>query len=101
MTGPNIEKPDDRLYDLIKKIYDDIASELELATPYDPNVFLGGERQKQYSFRRALVESLQGGSDYFVSEGVLSRQPIQVPPGIPQLAIADSRNFEGWKHEDA
>ena len=97
--GLNIQKPDDKLYKLIKAIYDDIASELQLTIPYDPNVLLGADNQVTYNFHRALIESIQGGSDVFISEGQLSRQSVQLKPGVVQDALRDNRQFEGWRHE--
>lgn len=94
-----IEKPDENLYELIKSIYDDITSELEISSPFDPNMILGVNNQVNYLFRRALIESIDGGCHVFVSEGELKRQPIQVRPGITQLAVHDTRTFEGWRHE--
>ncbi len=94
-----IQKPDDTLYRLIKDIYDDIASELELTIPFDPNLVLGVNSTVTYSFKRALVESVEGGSHRFISEGNLIRQQIQAQPGISQEAISDKRKFEGWRHD--
>lgn len=99
--GLNIEKPDDTLYALIKKIYNDIASELELSSKFDPNSALGTNQQASYAFKRGLLESINGGSNYFVSEGVISRRMITVQPGVQQAALQDERTFEGWKHEAA
>lgn len=102
--GLCIEKPDDELYDQIKSIYDDIAAELELTTKFDPNTFLGTAPQKNYCLKRCLVESVDGGSHYFCSEGVLSRIQVQQPghKGPIQVAqIQDSRSYEGWRYEHA
>ena len=96
--GLPIEKPDDELYALIKAIYDDIASELELALPYDPNSLLGTDNAKDYCLPRALVESVAGGSHRFCSEGKLVRSQVQPKPGVVQVAIQDNRTFEGWRH---
>ncbi len=100
--GLNIENPDDDLYSLIKRIYDDVSRELELTLAFDANGMLGREQQVSYRLPRGLIESLRGGSHVFVSEGVLQRQHVQVAPGVsPQVGIADSRIFEGWRHFDA
>ena len=97
--GLPIEKPDDELYALIKAIYDDIASELELTLPYAPNSMLGTDNAKEYCLPRALVESVAGGSHCFYSEGKLVRTQVkQQPAGVVQTAIQDSRTFEGWRH---
>ena len=93
----NIEKPDEELYRIIKDIYDDIKSELELTTAFDPNQILASNQTKAYSAKRALIESISGGSCYFISEGILSRQVIQIQPGVVQPIINDQRTFDGWK----
>ncbi len=95
--GLPIEKPNDELYVLIKNIYDDIAEELQLTTPYDPNNLLGTDNEREYSLPRALVESVAGGSHCFVSEGKLTRMQVQPKPGVIQMAIRDDRVFEGWR----
>jgi len=98
--GLNIEKPDDSLYLLIKAIYDDIQNELQLTQKYDPRQVLGSNQQARYSFRRALIESISGGSDYFVSEGTLVQSTVQAQPNVVKIAIEDQRDYEGWKHEN-
>jgi len=95
--GLNIITPDDTLYRIIKDIYDDIENDLELTTTYDLNQILGTNQTASYSFKRALIESIAGGSYYFISEGVLSKQIIQIQPGVVQNILNDQRTFEGWK----
>ena len=97
--GLNIEKPDMTLYRIIKDIYDDIESELEFRTPYNPNIQLGASNNATYSLRRALIESLEYGTDVFVSEGNLVRQTAVVQGNQQQTTIQDNRTFEGWKRE--
>lgn len=94
--GLNIEKPSMELYTIIKEIYQDIESEMELRNPYIPNLLVAASNPYQYSMRRAIIESIDGGCDVFKSEGTLSRQPM--PNG--QIGINDNRTFEGWKHEN-
>ena len=94
--GLNIEKPNDELYQVIKDVYKDIESEMELRNPFNPNILLATSNPYNYSMRRALIESVDGGSDVFLSEGSLSKQNL--PNG--QVAIHDNRTFESWKHED-
>jgi hypothetical protein len=98
--GLNIEKPDDKLYTLVKRIYDDIVQELCLDTKFDVGNVLGGQPQAAYSCKRALIDSAPGGTDFFVSEGTITQQPIQIQPGVTQIAIEDRRTFEGWRHEN-
>lgn len=97
--GLKVEKPDAELYVKLKSIYEDIALDLELGIPYSPEIILGANNAAQYSFRRALIESVQGGSDAYVSEGQLLRQQVPVGPGAMGFAIEDRRSFEGWRHE--
>jgi Serine dehydrogenase proteinase len=98
--GLNIEKPDDKLYALVKRIYDDIVKELCLDTKFDVGNVLSGQPQATYSCRRALIDSVPGGTDFFVSEGAITQQPVQIQPGVTQIAIEDRRAFEGWRHEN-
>jgi len=102
--GLNIEKPNDEFYQIIKDTFTDIQNEFELKKAFDSNIILGNNKQADYSCRRALIESISGGTDVFVSEGTLLRniQVIQQAPHIPpiqQVVIEDQRKFEGWKHE--
>jgi hypothetical protein len=97
--GLRVEKPGEAGYKVIKAIYDDIARELDLTTPYDPNVQLGSQTTATYEFRRGLVESLGGGTHVHVSRGTLHKKQIQLQPGLVQNAIHDDRTFEGWRHE--
>ena len=97
--GLAVENPDDELYALIKKIYQNFAGELQLNNAFDFNAFLGSDTQKQYTIKRALVESTVGGSFAFESDGILSRVPIPgSAPGSPHNAINDTRQFDGWRH---
>jgi Serine dehydrogenase proteinase len=98
--GLNIEKPDDKLYALAKRIYDDIVQELCLDTKFDIGNVLGGQPQATYAARRALVDSVPGGTDIFVSEGIIAQRQIQIQPGVTQLAFEDQRTYEGWRHEN-
>ena len=103
--GLHIEKPDDTLYTLIKSIFIDIQDELQLLTPFDPNLLLGASNRADYKCRRILIESLQGGTDVLVSEGTLLKQQQNIPqpqplPPILRTIIDDQRNFEGWKKEN-
>jgi hypothetical protein len=94
-----VAKPDDNFYSLIKGLYDNIANELELTTPFDAGIVLGQEPSRQYCFRRAIIQSLPGGTHAFVSEGILTRQQLQTSEGI-QTRIHDHRVFEGWRHSN-
>ncbi len=97
--GLSIEKPSMEEYTIIKSIYNDISKELELDNPYNPAIILNGQDRYPYSFRRVLIESVNNGTDVFVSEGELIKQ-IVTPPGMPpQFTLNDNRTYEGWKYE--
>jgi hypothetical protein len=103
--GLNIETPSQDFYNCIKTIYDSIIKELEINSIFDPNVILGNQNSANYSVRRVLIESIDGGTDVFVSEGSLikTQVPISNMPGMPpvmQTTIQDQRKYEGWKHEN-
>jgi len=98
--GLPIEKPSVAEYQMIKALYEDIATELELTTPFNPDSVLGLAPTVRYSFQRAIIQSVSGGSHTFTSEGTLTRQQIQTPAG-PQIGILDQRSFEGWRFANA
>ena len=77
-----------------------MVAELGLRTPFNPIIREGGHDQVRYSLPRALIESVEGGSHVLVSEGVLTYHQIEGPQGLAQQAVADQREFEGWRHSD-
>ena len=96
--GVEIEKPDDEMYGIIKAIYDDISNELGFGVPFDP-MAVSQVNNGEYNVTRALIESVAGGTDSFVTEGTVTR--ITVPGGsgqLPQQGIQTTKTFEGWKH---
>ncbi|HCA06930.1 serine protease [Chryseobacterium sp.] len=96
--GLNIEKPNDELYQVIKDIYLDIENELQLRNPHNPNLLLATQNPYPYSLRRGLIESINGGTDVFLSEGTLVKQ--NNPLGGGGIVINDNKIFESWKHEN-
>lgn len=103
--GLNIEKPNDEQYTKIKSVFNDIRDDLRLLEPFNPNLELGGNNIINYVCRRVLIESIEGGTDVYVTEGSLIRtnQIINQPPPLPPLTrttIENQMNFEGWKHEE-
>jgi len=93
--GLEIETPSLEFYGLLKKIHDDINKELELLSPYNPSTYLGTAQNKNYSFKRCIVESMSGGSNKFFSEGELKK--IMTQQGEQ---INDQRTFEGWREDN-
>lgn len=97
--GLNIEKPDDEMYNVIKEIYDNISDELGFGVPFDP-LSVSQSNGGAYNVKRALIESIYGGSNYFVTEGVVKQVTVPGSPGqVPQQAIQTTKIFEGWKYE--
>ena len=97
-----IEKPTMELYTLINTVYKDIESELELTKVFDPKMILGGSNSFNYSYRRSIIESVNGGCDVLLSEGTLTKQIVaqNTISGVVQNSIInDSRSFEGWRKE--
>jgi len=99
--GLNVVRPNDEEYARIKAIYTDFAEELQLSEPWSPEVALAGQTQVTYEIRRALVESVDGGSHAFASKGELTSRQVQPAPGVVQTLVEDRRTLEGWEHESA
>lgn len=95
--GLNVIKPSSEEYQCIKTIYADIADELELTVPFSQEGLLGPNESSPYKIPRVLIESTEGGSHYFVSEGQLNRVIVPTPQG-PQSGIQDTRQYEGWRY---
>lgn len=89
--GLNVSKPTEIQYNIIKAIYDDINDELQFNRAFKP-----GEINGAYAVRRCLLESLWGGSDYFITEG----ECIHEKNDDGQRVIQNKITFEGWRHED-
>ncbi len=86
--GLNVVKPSDEEYNLIKQIYDDVSEEMGFRDVFDPRTINGA-----YIVERGLLESISGGSDYFVTEGRCN--PVRLHDG--QVAIKNEIIFEGWR----
>ena len=100
--GLNVETPSDELYELMKKVYNDIVSDLKLVEQFDIDLFLGGYDRRSYNFTRALIESVQGGSHKYVTEGkVVRRTAIDEEAGLKHEVVEGKKTAEGWKHEAA
>lgn len=101
VLGLTVEKPDAALYELVKATFGDVEQELELTSKYDAGIIIGANPQANYRFTRGLIESVKGGSHFFVSEGTLSRVAIPLPNNMQQQGVQDMRTFEGWRHSNA
>lgn len=88
--GLKIEIPSPEAYKIIKEIYDDFSDELGLGQLFNPQNVQG-----EYAVKRGFIESLDGGCDFFVTEGMNSI--VSVPNGT---ALQREIIFEGWKHDN-
>jgi len=88
--GLNVITPTETQYRLIKKIYDDISFEMGFREVFDPRTINGA-----YIIKRGLLESVSGGSDYFVTEGRCN--PVRLSDG--QIAFRNEITFEGWRKD--
>lgn len=103
--GLNIQKPNDEQYLVLKNIFENISAELNLLRPFNPNIELGEKVNSNYLCRRVLIESVEGGTDVYVSEGTLTKNTQTIPqqpplPPIQRTIIENQMNFEGWRHEE-
>lgn len=85
----NVDKPSSEQYAAIKTIYDSFSHELGFGQVFDPRTIQGA-----YAIRRGFIESIPGGSDFFVTEGRCST--VSGPQG-PVLQV--NKTFEGWRHD--
>lgn len=92
--GLNIIKPTKEEYDVIKKIYDDISKELEFNTVFDPNTIIRNN-SGNYNVKRCLIESIDGGSDIFVTQGRFVSKNIN-----GNNIINNNILFEGWNRNE-
>lgn len=94
----NIEKPGDALYRVIKDIYDFFNSELKFNEQFDPLIELTDKNEYEYEAKRAIIESVDGGHDFFLTKGIFTKNSTQTPNG-PIDNISNIKLFDGWKHE--
>lgn len=99
--GLNVEKPTMNFYQIIKAIYDDISKELQFDTPFNPPMILNGKQIVPYECRRGLIETIDNGTDVFITSGNLEAINVNPHPSAPpQVVINNNITYEGWKHED-
>lgn len=94
--GLNVIKPDEELYTLIKKVYDDIAGDFLFNEPFNPKSVIEGDKQGRDEVNLALVESIEGGSDVLINRMAFR----VVNNGGGQRFLNTELEYRGWKHED-
>ena len=87
--GLHVINPDDNQYKLIRDIYNDINAEMKFNDAYDPRLL-----NNKFTIERCLLESINGGSDSYITKGNI----IKIPQANGQLIIQDTREYEGWRH---
>lgn len=87
-----VNNPSEKQYRTIKAIYDDISEELQLGTTFNPLEINGS-----YAARRSLLESIYGGADYFVTEGIINHAKGANGEDLIQNMIV----FQGWRHDSS
>ncbi|ORE95409.1 putative periplasmic serine protease [Stappia sp. 22II-S9-Z10] len=94
--GLPVEKPSADFYEKLKQVHKDYSVQMELSVPFNPMTLAQPNSRTDYQMVRGLIESVNGGSFGFVSEGTMTRSAIPTPQG-QQEQIEDRRIFEGWK----
>jgi Serine dehydrogenase proteinase len=97
--GLHIEKPSVDLYQILRNIQLSYSQELKLLEPYTQQAVVAkAALNEKVAYReiRGLVESADGGSYGFLSEGEMVKVQVMTPQGT-QEGISDIRTFEGWK----
>lgn len=89
--GLNVIKPDEEQYRVIKEIYNDIYNELQLNRSFNP-LEINGE----FAIRRSLIESIVGGSDFFITEGRVVKEKESEGREYSRVIIQN----ESWRHEE-
>ena len=85
--------------EIIKAMHNDIGNEFGFGLPFDMYQ-MANQNYGNYSIKRVLVETINGGSSYFVTEGMVTLANVQTQPNIPpQQVLQNEILFEGWKHE--
>jgi len=92
--GLSVDKPDDERYRIIKDIYDNINNELGFNVPFNLSA-LAKSNPKGCKIKRVLIESVAGGSNYYVFRGKVETNICPDNPE-PELQLMGT---EGWEHE--
>lgn len=105
LLGLNVQTPNHEEYLLIKELYNNFSNELEFGKKFNQQQIIqnGGE----YSVKRAFIESIYGGCNFFLSKGIITQMEIPMPPGQgasplqKQTLIKNEKTFEGWECYEA
>lgn len=106
--GLDVETPTMEFYGIMKSLHDDIRNELQLGEAFDQDLLLaqappppqGQPPQTHYTATRALIESIDGGSHRFLTQGILMAATVNTPAG-PMPGVLNKKTSEGWRYEPA
>jgi hypothetical protein len=106
LFGPQLTVPDERLENLMWQLYGDFATEMEMRSPFDPNLLLRGQAAATTVQRLAIIETT-AARDVAERELSLRRVQVQIPlqvgphgpiPITPGLAVQMEVVRAGWSH---
>ncbi|WP_196259206.1 SDH family Clp fold serine proteinase [Pelagibacterium limicola] len=102
--GLVIENPSQELYELVNKVYENIAEDMQLRSKFDPMSLLKGANQVNFSCQRVLIESVTGGSTQRVTNGEIRLVTAQQSPGpgLPPISVSGTEvrvTYEGWEQK--
>ena len=89
--GLNVSLPSEEEYEVIKRLYQEVSEQVDLGAPFDPRKCLNGREQVEVTRVKALVESLEGGSDLFEDGYRFKRFQV----GIQRESL-----LQEWRHEE-
>jgi hypothetical protein len=92
--GLVVEESDKKNTELINAIFKTISGELELDIPFDPRKLLAEQDIVDYTSKRALIQSLEGGKHLFITKGTLS-----IINDNGNIILHNVPTFEGWTYE--
>ena len=98
--GLKVDKPSDEVYGLLRKIHQSFMAELKVTEPFSPLSIFPRESVSEcarYSVPRAIIESIDGGTYNYVSEGMV--QLVEIPGESIRQGINDERDYEGWRKQ--
>lgn len=100
--GLNIETPTQGLYDVVNKLYEDFAADMELRSKFDPMLVLAGKPNASFECQRVLIESPRGGGNVYLTRGTVRMLSVtqQPAPGMPPVVVQAAETnvtYEGWE----
>lgn len=99
--GLPIEKCPAPLYSTVRQLRASYAEELQLRSPFvEASLASDSGHPVQYSFTRALIESVSAQAHHLVTEGTALTVDVidpEAPLPVPIRQVQDHRKFDGWR----